>query len=92
MDDCHPRAGLDHRHFDLSTFHTLGETMKGTPHLNQLVIDGYSAALQGKPREAPTRRYPDHLAWELGWRQGRDQSARYAVVRMYLAHVRRDQK
>lgn len=66
--------------------------MKGNPKLNQLVIEGYAAALRGNPRRAPNSRYPDYLAWELGWRQGHSQQARYAVVRMYLAHVRADQK
>lgn len=62
--------------------------MKGNPKLNELVVEGYAAALQGKPRRAPDSRYSEKLAWELGWRQGRDQSARYAVVRMYLARIR----
>ena len=62
--------------------------MKGNPKLNQLVVEGYAAALQGKPRRAPTSSYPDHLAWELGWRQGNDQVKRYAVVRFYAAKMR----
>lgn len=66
--------------------------MRGNLHLNKLVIDGYAAALQGKPRKAPTSKYPDFLAWELGWRQGHSQQARYAVVRMYLAHIRREKE
>lgn len=66
--------------------------MKGDPRLNELVIEGYSAALHGKPRRAPTTRYPDYLAWELGWRQGHSQQSRFAVVRMYLAHIRAEKK